>query len=185
VTGLLKAWEAGDASALSQLISMVYGDLRRMAATYMQHERVGHTLQPTALVHEVYQRLISMEPAFNDREHFFRCACLMMRRLLVKHARAHKAEKRRAEGGPLEPGPAFAPDADTVLGVHDVLDQLRELDPRLHHIVELRFFMGLTLAEIAAQLALSTRTVKREWATAKSWLAGKLKRDVLALDGVG
>ena len=178
VTQLLKAWQAGDPEGLSRLISLVYNDLRRMAATYMGQERKNHTLQPTALVHEVFQRLVNLDPAFNDREHFFRCACLMMRRLLVKYARARRAEKRNSDGSHPPPlAERFMLDSETLLRVHHALDKLWQVDPRLHGIVEMRFFMGFTVNEIAQYLNISSRTVKREWVSAKSWLAHELKQE--------
>jgi len=171
VTLLLGAWRSGDPDALPEIINMVYGDLRRLAAAYFRGERPDHTLQPTALVHEVYRQMAEARPVFHDREHFLRCACLMMRRLLVKHARGRKALKREATPMAVE---VEARDPDTVLAVNDALDDLERMDPRLARITAMRFFLGLTVAETAAYLQLSNRTVKREWLAARAWLARRI-----------
>lgn len=175
VTQLLDAWREGDQQALSQVITLLYNDLRRLAAVCLQQERADHTLQATDLVHEAYERLLGMSPQFNDRQHFIRSACLLMRRLLMKHARAKKALKRDQSNEILRPPGAHAPDPETLILVNDALLSLADTDRRLHDIVELRFFLGLTVDEIARYLELSTRTVKREWQAAKAWLALQLR----------
>lgn len=175
VTRLLDAWQAGDEQALTEVITLLYNDLRRLAAVCLRDERGGHTLQATDLVHEAYQRLLGTTPQFQNRQHFMRTACLLMRRLLMKHARAKKALKRNPENESLHPTEAHAPDPDTLIVVNEALNSLADRDRRLHDIVEMRFFLGLTVDEIARCMELSTRTVKREWQTAKAWLALQLR----------
>jgi len=183
ITLLLAQWRGGDATALVQIINLVYSDLRRLAGAIFKGERVDHTLQPTALVHEVYLQLLSVSPNFQDRGHFLSCACLIMRRLLMKHARALKALKRDGSKTELECEPAVLPDLDSLLAVSGALDQLETMDPRLSQIIQMRFFLGLTIDEIADYLGLSSRTVKREWLVAKSWLVRHLGEKVQAPGG--
>src|SRR4051794_40172132 len=154
----------------------VQGELRKLAAGYLRHERRGQTLQPTAVVNEAYMRLLPQRRvSWANRAHFFGIAAKMMRRVLVDHARRRPAAKRGA--GPAEPvsisGVATPPreaDVVDVLALHTALSDLTELDPRQARIVEMRFFAGLTVDEVAEVLDISPATVKREWATAKLWL---------------
>jgi RNA polymerase sigma factor (TIGR02999 family) len=172
---LLKASE-GDESAVSSLFSVVYDELRRIAAGALRHERHDHTLQPTALVHEAYLRLADEPGAWREnRAHFLAIASRAMRRVLVEHARRRKAIKR-GSGRPrlsiedAEPAaPAYVEALDLVL-LDDALERLSALDARQGRIVELRFFGGLTVEEIATVLGLSSRTVKREWQISRAWL---------------
>ncbi len=180
ITTLLRAWDKGSQDALNRVIALVYHDLRRMARYYLQAGNPHATLQSTALVHEVYQRLAgAKELVFEGRAHFFNCACLIMRQVLMRSARRHGAKNGKpvklayAEDDP--PLEAWEiPDRDTLLALDQALTLLAELDPRRHRIVELRFFVGLSLDEIAELLAISPRTIRREWLTARRWLAREL-----------
>jgi RNA polymerase sigma factor (TIGR02999 family) len=180
VSGLLHAWAQGDERARDELMPLVYRELRRQAAGYLRHERPGHTLQPTALVHEAFVRLVAQDHvAWKNRAHFFGIAAQMMRRILVDHARAHQAAKR--------PGAALRVDWDERVGVtqprdcdllllDQALDELSTRDPRQGQIVELRYFGGLSEQEAALVLSISRATVTREWQTAKAWLYRRLTR---------
>jgi RNA polymerase sigma factor (TIGR02999 family) len=157
-----------------RLLPIVYAELRRLAASYLRRERPGHTLQPTALVHEAYVRLIDQRQIdWSNRAQFMGLAAVMMRRVLVNHARDRVAGKRGggAEHVPLTlAGAAIgAPEID-LLDLHDALDRLAASDPRKAQIVELKFFAGLTTEEIAAMLEVSTATVERDWKFARAWL---------------
>jgi RNA polymerase sigma-70 factor (ECF subfamily) len=176
-TRLLRKVSAGDTNAEGELIEHVYQDLRRLAGAYMRRERSGHTLQPTELVGKAFLRLCrESEIEFQDRAHFFRVAAVVMRRILVDHARARKAGKRG--GGvriPLDdifPGPAAQ--IDLILDVDRALAKLESLDNRLAQIVVMRFFGGLSEEEIGTTLGIHVRTIRREWKTAKTWLRGEL-----------
>jgi RNA polymerase sigma factor (TIGR02999 family) len=174
VTGLLRAWGLGDIPARDRLLPLVYAELRRTAATYLRRERAGHTLQPTALVHEAYLRLVGQERVlWQDRAHFFGIAAQMMRRVLVDYARGRGRAKRF--GGAvrviLDDQMAAAEPVDCELLLIDrALTELSALDPRQGQIVELRYFGGLTDEEVAASLGVSRSTVTREWRIAKGWL---------------
>jgi RNA polymerase sigma factor (TIGR02999 family) len=173
-TALLIAWGAGDEKAREQMLPLVYDELRRLAASYLRRERVGHTLQPTALVHEAYVRLIDQRQVdWSNRAQFIGVAAVMMRRILVNHARDRVAEKRGAgaEHVPLTVAgdPVGAPEVD-LLDLHDALERLAELDGRKGQIVELKFFGGLTIEEIAETVQISRATVEREWKFARAWL---------------
>ena len=178
VTALLRAWSRGDVAARDELLPLIYDELRRRASAHLRHERRGHTLQPTALVHEAYLRLVDQNVAWKNRMHFFSLASEMMRRILVDHARARKADKR-AGGTRIELDEAVSileeRDIDLVL-LDRALAELTDLDPRQGRIVELRFFGGLTLEETAEVLGISTATVKREWNLARVWLYGRLRK---------
>jgi RNA polymerase sigma-70 factor (ECF subfamily) len=173
-TALLLASSAGDTQARERMLPIIYGELRNLAAQYLRRERPGHTLEPTALVHEAYCRLIDQRRVdWSNRAQFIGLAAVMMRRILVNHARDRIAAKR---GGSAERVPLTivaeqigAPEVD-LLGLHDALDQLAELDARKCQIVELKFFGGLTMDEIAATVGVSRATVEREWTFARAWL---------------
>ncbi len=174
VSALLQAWARGDLRARDQLTPLVYGELRRRAAAYLRYERPNHTLQPTALVHEAYVRLIGQERvAWQNRAQFFGIAAQMMRRILVDHARAHQAAKRpRGEWRvAVDEHHAIAspPDCEVML-LDQALTELAAFDPRQAQIVELRYFGGLSEQEVAEVLAVSRSTVTREWQTARAWL---------------
>jgi len=181
VTLLLARWRKGSADAEAELMERVQGELRRLAASYLRRERGGQTLQPTAVVNEAYIRLLPQRGvSWENRAHFFGIAAKMMRRVLVDHARRRHAAKRDA--GPAEPvsisgvaSPEREVDHVDVLALHDALSKLAELDRRQSEIVEMRFFAGLTVEEIAKVLAISEATVKREWSTAKMWLKRQMR----------
>jgi RNA polymerase sigma factor (TIGR02999 family) len=174
LTALLKAWGSGDLAARDQLMPVVYEELRRRARAYLRREQVGHTLQPTALVHEAYLRLITQDrAAWENRAQFYGVAAQMMRRILVDHAKRQRRGKRL--GGavrvPLDDrvGAARPPECDLLL-LDQALDELAAIDSRQGQIVELRYFGGLSESEVAEVLAISRSTVTREWLIARGWL---------------
>ena len=173
VTRLLLQWTEGDKQALEDLLPLVYDELRRLAKSYLQRERPGHTLQSTALVHEAYMRLVDQNVSWQSRAHFFGIAAQMMRRILVDHARGKNAAKR-GDGAvkvTLDEGLVAANERDiNVLALDGALTKLAELDGQQGQIVELRFFAGLSIEETAEILKISPATVKRDWAMAKAWL---------------
>ena len=177
VTAILQEWRQGSPEALERLMEIVYAELRRLAAQYLSRERSGHTLQPTALVHEAYVRLVDQRVPWESRAHFFGVAAQMMRRVLVDHARSRRAEKRGGDSDRVTlsaaEGLAKTPEIDLV-ALDAALEKLAALDPRQARIVELRYFGGLTNEETAEALGVSVATVKREWALARAWLKGKL-----------
>jgi RNA polymerase sigma factor (TIGR02999 family) len=181
VTALLTDWSRGDASALERLLPLVYDELRRVAVRQLRGERLDHTLQPTALVHEVYLRLIDQRQVeWHDRAHFLGVAAKTMRRILVDHARRRRAQKRGSgvycvsidDANEL----AATPDVP-LLALDDALARLEVVDPALVKIVELRAFGGLTIEEAAHVLKVSASTAKRDWRTAKAWLNRELGVD--------
>lgn len=180
ITQLLEKWSHGDEKALEQLMPLVYPELRRIAGSYLRRERKEHTLQPTALVNELFIRFFDQNSmSWQNRAQFFGVAAQLMRRILVDHARHHYSAK---VGGnrlavSLKDIAAFGaePDAD-LLALHDVLNRLEELDPDQGRIVELRFFGGLTIKETAEVMHISHATVEREWRTAKAFLKRELTR---------
>jgi RNA polymerase sigma factor (TIGR02999 family) len=180
VTALLLAWNGGDAAALDDLIPLVTAELRKLAAHYLRGERPGHTLQPTALVNELYLRLIDRQQvSWRDRAHFFAFAAKSMRRILVDHARARDSEKRGGGARPLTlsraEGIAGREEVD-VIDLDRALSALGALDERQARLGELRFFGGLTLDETAAVLGVGTATVSRDWTTARAFLYRELSR---------
>lgn len=168
----------GSESAKTELLQLAYPELRRVARRYLLRERAGHTLQPTALVHEAYLRMVNQEDRAQNAAHFVALAAQMMRRILINHALGKKAEKRG--GGqthiPLEDDLPIAADSDSVdvLALNEALVELEALDPRQAGIVELRYFGGLSIEETAEAMSISTATVKRDWLTAKLWLRRRL-----------
>lgn len=174
VSTLLRAWGRGDSQARDDLIPLVYRELRRQAAAYLRRERPDHTLQPTALVHEAYERLLRGDRvAWQNRAHFFGIAAKTMRRVLIDYARAHQAAKRPPPSMKValddRIGEALPRDCE-FLALDQALDELARLDPRQGQIVELRYFGGLSEHEVAAVLSLSRATVSREWQLARVWL---------------
>ena len=180
VTRLLQAWKSGSRDALDEMLPLVYGELRRLAARYMQGERPGHTLQATALVHEAYVRLVDVEVDATSRVQFFALASRAMRNLLVDHARARGRGKR---GGDLlrvtldealvvsgEPDPAL-------IDLDAALTELADQDERKSRVVEMQFFGGLTHEEIADTLGLSVSTVRADLRLARAWLAARLEKE--------
>ncbi len=162
------------AAASDPLLPLVYAELRRLAASYLRRERPGHTLQPTALVHEAYVRLMDQRHIdWSNRAQFMGLAAVMMRRVLVNHARDRVADKRGggAEHVPLTlAGEGIGAEEVNLLDLHHALDRLTESDPRKGKIVELKFFGGMTTDEIAGMLNVSTATVERDWKFARAWL---------------
>jgi len=179
VTLLLAELTKGNEQAASRIVPLVYEELRRLATHYMRRERGDHTLQATALVHEAYIKLVEQRSVnWQSRAHFFAIAAQIMRRLLIDHARGHLRDKRGAGERPipLDENLAFAPEQSLeLIKIDEALDRLSKLDPRQTKIVELRFFGGLTVEETAEVLAISPKTVKRDWSVAKAWLHGELK----------
>lgn len=175
VTRLLREWSAGKRDALEQLLPLVYDELRRCAGAYLRNEREGHTLQPTALVHEAYLKLVGSEAvAWKDRAHFFGVAARAMRQVLVDHARARAARKRGAGqvllGLDAADGASTPPRNLDLLDLDRALSKLASLDERQSRLVELRLFGGLTIEESAEVLNVSHATVSREWRHAEAWL---------------
>ena len=181
VTRLLQAWRSGDEGALDQLMPLVYGELHRLARRYMAAEQTGHPLQTTALVHEVYLRLVDASTInWQDRAHFLAICARLMRRILIDFARSRNFQKR---------GPSFAhiqlEEAATVsaamgselLAVDEALKRLATIDARKSEVVELKFFGGFTVEEIAAVLQVSPETVLRDWKLAKAWLLRELSHE--------
>lgn len=164
----------------AEISSSIYKELRKVAAARMQHERGNHTLQPTALVHEAYLRLADQPESFwKDRARVLGLAAHAMRHILVDHARAHVAGKRGAGGVQVTLDEGLAPSSDSpidILAIDEVLTRLEEFDPRQAKVLELHFFAGLTFDEIAVELGLSSRTIKRDWIMARAWLAQQLAR---------
>ena len=180
VTRLLVASSSGDREAMDRLMPLVYDELRRLAQSYLRNERPGHTLQGTALVHEAYMRLIDQKHVqWQNRAHFFGLASQMIRRILVDHARGHKAFKRGAGAPRLSLDEAVGVpggrDLD-MIALDDALNGLAKIDPDQSRIVELRFFGGLSIEEVAAVVGVSTATVNREWAAARAWLFREMSR---------
>jgi RNA polymerase sigma-70 factor, ECF subfamily len=174
VTALLGDWSRGNRTALDQLLPLVYAELRRVAARQLRNERPDHTLQPTALVHEVFIRLVDQRHVdWQNRAHFFGVAAQMMRRILVDHARGHRRGKRfgAAMKVTLDERVSVSEPRDCELLLLDqALDELTGMDPRQGQIVELRYFGGLSEGEVAEVLAMSRSTVTREWQIARGWL---------------
>ncbi|MBI1967272.1 MAG: sigma-70 family RNA polymerase sigma factor [Gemmatimonadetes bacterium] len=166
-------------AAMERLLPLVYDELRALAKAQLRHERPDHTLQPTALVHEAYLRLLgSTQPPWNDRQHFFRAAAEAMRRILIEHARKRGRVKRGGKRVRVELSGvdlASDQDLDQVLALDDAFRRLEEQDPEAADVVRLRFFAGLSVEETAQAMGLSERTVKREWAFARAWLYDALR----------
>jgi RNA polymerase sigma factor (TIGR02999 family) len=179
VTALLREWAAGDRAALERLMPIVYGELRRLAASQLRAERREHTLQPTALVNEAYLRLVGQRSvSWANRAHFFAIAAEMMRRVLVDHARKRSAAKRNPATVFLDLGSSETPWGDRppeLLALDAALTELGRLDARQAKVVELRFFAGLSVEETAEVVGISTATVKREWRTARAFLQHEIE----------
>jgi RNA polymerase sigma factor (TIGR02999 family) len=192
LTQLLQRWSQGDEAAFDRMVPMVYDELRRMAQRHLRHERGGHTLQGTSLVHEVYLRVAEGGPVqWQSRAKFFGWVSTLMRHILIDHARSRQAAKRgggaelvsldalRESGGDAAEPPASmhaGADVPDLVAIDQALQRLERLDPQQGRVVELRFFCGLSVAETAEALNISPATVKREWMTARAWLLRELGR---------
>jgi RNA polymerase sigma factor (TIGR02999 family) len=179
VTDLLQAWASGDQGAFDKLLPLLYDELRRQARRYIRAQPAGQTLQTTALVHEAYLRLVGQSAvAWKGRAHFFGVAAKAMRSILVDHARARNAAKRGGSARAMtldDAGGLAGPQASVdVVALHEALERLAEVDSRKSQLVELRYFGGLGIDEVAAVLGVSPATVKREWTTARAWLRREL-----------
>lgn len=187
VTVLLGKLKEGNKEAEAELLSMVYKELRRIAGYYMRDERVGHTLQPTALVNEAYVRLVDQTRVhWRDRSHFLGVAARLMRRILVDHARGRLAARRGGRQIQLDLEKLEIPNLsqrEEVLAVHEALTRLGKFDPQQGRVVEMRYFGGMTVEETADALGISPRTVKRDWAMAIAWLRAEFSGGRAADDG--
>lgn len=178
ITLLLKAMHAGDSSAAERLLPLVYSELHRLAQSYMRRERPDHTLQATALINEAYIRLVGDDVDWNSRSHFIGLAAHVMRQVLVDFARAHAAERRA--GGlrrvEMQDNLAIAPERlQEIMPLDEALTQLAAINPRQARVVELRYFGGLAVEQIARILEVSPRSVKRDWSLARMWLFRQLR----------
>lgn len=180
VTDLLSRWRSGDRAALDALMPLVYGELRILARHYLRSERPNHTLQSTALVHELFVRLVGQHPPeWKDRAHFYGIAARLMRQILVDHARTHQASKRGGDAltVTLQDDLVAAKTIDLdILALDHALTNLNELNPQLSQIVELRFFSGLSIEDTSEVMGMSPATVKRSWTAARAWLFRELDR---------
>lgn len=177
VTQLLGEWATGDPEALERLIPLVYGELRQLAAGYLRYERPDHTLQPTALVHEAYLRLVNQQNrSWQNRSHFYGVAARLMRRILVDHARRRQAGRRAGRVVPLEETVSFAQEHRVELvALDDALLALEKLDARKCKAVELRYFGGLSVEETAQALEVSPITARRDLRMAETWLYHQMR----------
>jgi RNA polymerase sigma factor (TIGR02999 family) len=180
ITQLLQRWRDGNREALDALLPLVYEELRRLAHRHLRNERAEHTLQSSALVHEAYLRLLGQDfPHWEGRTHFYAIAAQLMRQILVDYARRHRASKRGSGVCMLTLGDVDAlpqrKDVD-VVALNDALNSLAEIDPRQSHIVELRFFAGLSLEETSEVMGIGTATVQRDWTAARAWLHREISR---------
>jgi RNA polymerase sigma-70 factor (ECF subfamily) len=179
LTGWLRAWSRGDGSALEKLTPLVYTELRQRARRLMAHERTGHSLQPTALIHEAYLRLVGAAPVdWRDRRHFYALSARLMRQILVDHAWSGGRQKRGGAALPIAfdetvIGPRETPD---LVRLDEALHALPENDARKSRVIELRFFGGFSVDEVADLLEVSPQTVLRDWRLAKAWLQREMKR---------
>jgi len=181
VTGLLRAWSAGDEGALARVVELVYPELRDIARRCLRHERPDHTIQATALVHEAYLRLVDIRQVnWQDRAHFLAVGARVMRRILVDHARARVCAKREGtvRRADFNEAVMLSSEPDPMIARLDqALEQLAGFDPRKARVVEMRYFGGLTAEEIAAVLHISPQSVQRDWSLAKSWLIREMNRE--------
>ena len=184
VTRLLGEWAKGDQRAFEQLLPLVYGELRQIAASYLRKERQGHTLQPTAVVHEAYIRLVHQKKLnWDDRKQFFGIAARLMRQILVDHARKRHAGKRAGQRVSLEDALNFQRGrGEALVALDSRLNALEKLDPRKCKAIELRYFGGLSMDEIAQALDVSPVTVRRDLRVAKAWLHHEMQSGQVSLD---
>ncbi len=184
VTQLLLRWRSGDREALDVMMPLVYRELRDIAHRYLARERPGHTLQSTSLVHEAYLRMVEQDfPNWQNRAHFFAVAAQLMRQILVDYARHHQAGKRGGSECRLtldESEQAPQPVDVDVIALDDALNTLAKMDPQQSHVIELKFFAGLSIEDTSEAMGISPSTVKRDWITARAWLFRELNRSVQA-----
>ncbi len=180
ITAILNRARHGDHDAVSELLPLVYRELRQLASGYLAAERGNHTLQPTALVHEAYIRLIGRDGGWKNRAHFLAASATAMRRVLVDHARGRRAAKRGGDATHVSfdsrIGDIVRQDVQ-VLDLNELLEQLGKLSERMAKIVELRFFAGMTIPETAEALGVCTTVVDDDWAMARAWLASRIRKD--------
>ena len=181
ITEMLREWSGGKTEVMDDLLPLIYDELRRRAAAYLRRERPNHTLQPTALVHEAYLKLIDQrQDNWASRDHFFAIAAQAMRRILVDHARGRHRQKRGGsnEDLPLEDALLAAADEANVdlIALDEAMKKLARLDPQQERVVELRYFGGLSLDEAADALSISRATAARDWQVAKAWLYREMTR---------
>lgn len=184
VSRLLAEWAKGNSGALEELTPLVYRELRRLAASYLRRERLGHTLQPTALVHEAYLRLVDQSyPNWQNRSHFYGVAARLMRQILVDHARRKQAHKRAGLKVSLEEAVSFGRDrSPELIALDNGLTALEKIDSRKCKAVELRYFGGLSMEEVAQSLEVSTVTVRRDLRMAEAWLHRQMQGEQVRLD---
>jgi RNA polymerase sigma factor (TIGR02999 family) len=180
ITQLLRKWSEGDRAALNELMPVVYQELRKLAGGYLRGEKPGHTLQPTALINEAYLRLVKQDfPEWQSRKHFYGVAAQLMRQILVEHARA-RATAKRGDGAQkisLDEAPAFSQErAADLVALDDALTALADFDERKARVVELRYFGGLSVEEVAGALDISVATVGREMRMAQAWLRREMAK---------
>ncbi len=179
VTLLLRDFRPGDDDATARLVELIYPELKKLAQAQFRRERPGHDLQPTALVHEAYLRLVAHEHhTWENRAHFYAAAATIMRRILIDHARSRQAQKRAGEDKAISLDEAVAlgeEQSSELLELDQALSDLERLSPRQARVVELRYFTGLSVPEVASALGVNARTVDRDWATARAWLRARLK----------
>ncbi|HEY0003550.1 MAG TPA: sigma-70 family RNA polymerase sigma factor [Pyrinomonadaceae bacterium] len=179
VTQLLIALNNGDREALDRLLPVVYDELRKLAERYLRRERLDHTLQATALVHEAYLKLVDQNVPWQNRAHFFGVAAEMMRRILIDHARSHHAAKRGGGGVKLALDDVIDLSderAADLIALDEALTELEKIDPQKSKIVELRYFAGLSIEETAAVMGVGTATIIRHWRMAKAWLYNEVSK---------
>ncbi|HEY3840594.1 MAG TPA: ECF-type sigma factor [Bryobacteraceae bacterium] len=185
ITDLLRRMRAGENSAADALIPRIFHELRQLAQSYMQSERTGHTLQPTALVNEALLRLLPNQPDWHDRAHFIGVTASVMRRILVDYARRRHADKRGGDPIVVPLDDEFdlitEEQSQELVALNDALDRLDEINPRYRRIVELRYFGGMSFEETGEVLGLSAITVKRDWLATRSWLRGQIRPGTLGV----
>jgi RNA polymerase sigma factor (TIGR02999 family) len=179
VTRLLREFRPGDDHAASRLVELIYPELKKLARAQLRRERAGHDLQTTALVHEAYMRLVAHQHhTWENRAHFYAAAANIMRRILIDHARSRHAQKRAGERSALSLDHALTLSEEPsveLLDLDEALSELEKLSPRQARVVEMRYFTGLSVPEVARALEVNPRTVDRDWVTARSWLRRRLK----------
>jgi RNA polymerase sigma factor (TIGR02999 family) len=187
LTVLLRGWTSGDRGALARIVELAYPELRKIARRCLRHERPGHTIQATALVHEAYLRVFDIgQVSWQDRTHFFAIIAKVMRRVLIEHARAQGCAKRGGGMRRVDFDDALTISAesdDEIVRLNEALEEMAKFDPRKAQVVEMRYFGGLTSSEVAFVLGISTRSADRDWSLAKAWLLREMAREGRDLPG--